>query len=142
MAASLYFKTALVAVGLLAARFMSERQMCDERPCSGRRRDLARHAGIAGVMSAYEVALSASNTDAVMALYTEDGVLMRHTAAVSAAAVRQVYEAEFRAVTPHIKFNIAELVEMSPLHRARSRTSDPISVSRSQCCWPPEQSLS
>ena len=71
-------------------------------------------AGVMGVMSAYEVALSASNTDAVMALYTEDGVLMRHTAAVSAAAVRQVYEAEFRAVTPHIKFNIAELVEMSP----------------------------
>ena len=142
MAASLYFKTALVAVGLLAARFMIERQMCDESHALGDAATAADTAGVMGVMSAYEVALSASNTDAVMALYTEDGVLMRHTAAVSAAAVRQVYEAEFRAVTPHIKFNIAELVEMSPLHRARSRTSDPILVSRSQCCWPPEQSLS
>ena len=80
MAASLYFKTALVAVGLLAARFMIERQMCDESHALGDAATAADTAGVMGVMSAYEVALSASNTDAVMALYTEDGVLMRYTA--------------------------------------------------------------
>jgi hypothetical protein len=115
MPASLYIKSALIAVGLLAtARFMTERQMRDESRAPGDAVTAADTAGIMGVMSAYEVALSASTTDAGYALYVKDGVLMRHTAAVGAAAVRQVYAAGFRAVTLHIKFNIAELVEMSP----------------------------
>ena len=81
MAASLHIKSALVGVGLLAtARFVTVRQIARRKAVPGRCRDRARHAGISGVMSEYEAALNASNADAVMALYTEDGVLMRHTA--------------------------------------------------------------
>jgi uncharacterized protein (TIGR02246 family) len=73
-------------------------------------------AAIEGALSTYEAALNASNTDAVMPLYAEDGVFMPpyRQSVVGAAAVRQAYDAVFKAITLHVKFDIAELVEMSP----------------------------
>ena len=67
-------------------------------------------------MSSYEEALNASNTAAVMPLYTEDGVFMppNSHSAVGKAAVRQAYNAVFKAITLHVKFTIAEVVVMSP----------------------------
>jgi uncharacterized protein (TIGR02246 family) len=67
-------------------------------------------------MSSYEEALNASNTAAVMPLYTEDGVFMppNSHSAVGKAAVRQAYDAVFKAITLHVKFTIAEVVVMSP----------------------------
>jgi uncharacterized protein (TIGR02246 family) len=73
-------------------------------------------AAIRGIMSSYEEALNASNTAAVMPLYTEDGVFMppNSHSAVGKAAVRQAYDAVFKAITLHVKFTIAEVVVMSP----------------------------
>ena len=73
-------------------------------------------AAIRGGMSSYEEALNASNTAAVMPLYTEDGVFMppNNPSAVGKAAVRQAYDAVFKAITLHVKFTIAEVVVMSP----------------------------
>jgi uncharacterized protein (TIGR02246 family) len=73
-------------------------------------------AAIRSVMSSYEEALNASNTAAVMPLYTEDGVFMppNSHSAVGKAAVRQAYDAVFKAITLHVKFTIAEVVVMSP----------------------------
>jgi uncharacterized protein (TIGR02246 family) len=73
-------------------------------------------AAIRSAMSAYEDALNASSTAAVMPLYTQDGVFMppNSHSAVGKAAVRQAYEAVFKAITLSVKFSIAELVVMSP----------------------------
>jgi uncharacterized protein (TIGR02246 family) len=72
-------------------------------------------AAIRGVLSSYEAALNASNTEAVMPLYAEDGVFMapNFQSAIGKAAVRQAYDAVFKAITLKVKFTIAELVMMS-----------------------------
>jgi uncharacterized protein (TIGR02246 family) len=71
---------------------------------------------IRGVMSSYEEALNASNTAAILPLYTEDGVFMPpyNQSAVGKAAVHKAYDAVFEAITLKVKFTIAELVLMSP----------------------------
>jgi uncharacterized protein (TIGR02246 family) len=73
-------------------------------------------AAIRSVMSSYEAALNASNTAAVMPLYTEDGVFMapNFQSAIGKAALRQAYDAVFKAITLRVKFTIDELVVMSP----------------------------
>jgi uncharacterized protein (TIGR02246 family) len=74
------------------------------------------NAAIRDVLSTYEAALNASDTDAVMRLYTEDGVFMPpcSQSAVGKAAVRQAYDAVFEAIKLSVKFNIAEVVEVAP----------------------------
>jgi len=68
------------------------------------------------VMAAYEAALNASDTQAVMPLYAEDGVFMapNNQSAIGKAAVRQAYDAVFKAITLKVKFTIAEVVVMAP----------------------------
>jgi uncharacterized protein (TIGR02246 family) len=72
-------------------------------------------AAIRSVLSSYQDALNASNTEAVMPLYTEDGVFMppNNHSAVGKAAVHQAYDAVFKAITLNVKFTIAELVGLS-----------------------------
>src|SRR6516165_7572614 len=76
----------------------------------------ADEAAIRTVLSSYEDALNASNTEAVMPLYTEDGVFMppNNHSAVGKGAVRQAYDTVFKAITLKVKFTIAELVMLSP----------------------------
>jgi uncharacterized protein (TIGR02246 family) len=76
----------------------------------------ADEAAVRSVLSWYQDALNASNTEAVMPLYTEDGVFMppNNPSAVGKAAVRQAYGVVFKAITLKVKFTVAELVMMSP----------------------------
>jgi uncharacterized protein (TIGR02246 family) len=71
---------------------------------------------IRSALSAYEEALNASNTEAVMPLYADDGVFMppNSPSAVGKAAVREAYDTVFKAITLNVKFTVAELVTMSP----------------------------
>jgi uncharacterized protein (TIGR02246 family) len=71
---------------------------------------------VAEVLRAYEAALNASDTKAVMPLYLRDGVFMpQHSeSAVGEAAIRQAYDAVFKAIKLTVKFATAEIVEMSP----------------------------
>src|SRR6266851_7479205 len=71
---------------------------------------------VAAVLAKYEAALNSSDTEAVMSLYTEDGVFMPPygQSAVGVAAVRKAYDAVFKAITLSVKFNVAEVVEMAP----------------------------
>jgi uncharacterized protein (TIGR02246 family) len=73
-------------------------------------------AAIRAVMSSYEAALNASSTEAAMPLYTEDGVFMapNNQSAVGKRALRQAYDAVFKAITLKVKFTIAELAVMAP----------------------------
>jgi uncharacterized protein (TIGR02246 family) len=75
----------------------------------------ANEQAVADVLTAYSAALNASNTDAVMPLYAEDGVFMPpySASAVGAGAVRKAYEAVFKAIKLTVKFNIVEIVEMN-----------------------------
>jgi uncharacterized protein (TIGR02246 family) len=60
--------------------------------------------------------LNASDTEAVMPLYAEDGVFMPpfSPSAVGAVAVRKAYEAVFNAITLSVKFHVAEIIEIAP----------------------------
>jgi uncharacterized protein (TIGR02246 family) len=70
--------------------------------------------GVTALLAKYNEALNASSTDAVMPLYTEDGVFMPpySQSAVGSAAVRKAYDAVFKAITLNVKFTIAEIVEV------------------------------
>jgi len=75
----------------------------------------ANEKAVAEVLAAYNVALNSSDTNAVMPLYTDDGVFMPpyRPSAVGSAAVRKAYDAVFKAIKLTVKFNVAEIVEMS-----------------------------
>jgi len=70
----------------------------------------------AEVLSAYNQALNSSDTNAVMPLYAQDCVFMPpySPSVVGLADVRKAYDAVFAAIQLTVKFNIAEIVEMSP----------------------------
>jgi len=72
--------------------------------------------GVTALLAKYNEALNASSTDAVMPLYTEDGVFMPpySQSAVGLASVRKAYDAVFNAITLNVKFTIAEIVELGP----------------------------
>lgn len=76
----------------------------------------ANEQAVADVLAAYNAALNSSDTDAVMPLYTEDGVFMPpySPSAVGLAAVRKAYDAVFAAIRLTVKFDVAEIFEMSP----------------------------
>src|SRR3954471_12326658 len=71
---------------------------------------------ILSLLSSYEAALNAANTAAVMPLYAEDAVFLppNKQSAVGAAAVRQAYDAVFKAIKLDLKFTVAEVVQVAP----------------------------
>ena len=71
---------------------------------------------VAETLSVYNQALNSSNTNAVMLLYAQDGVFMPpyRPSAVGSVEVRKAYDAVFAAIRLTVKFNAAEIVEMSP----------------------------
>ena len=75
----------------------------------------ANEQAVAEVLSAYNQALNSSDTNAVMLLYAQDGVFMPpySPSAVGLAEVRKAYDAVFAAIQLTVKFNTAEIVEMS-----------------------------
>jgi uncharacterized protein (TIGR02246 family) len=71
---------------------------------------------VAEVLAAYNAALNSSDTGAVMPLYTDDGVFMPpySQSAVGREAVRKAYDDVFAAIRLTVKFNVAEILELSP----------------------------
>jgi len=76
----------------------------------------ANEKAVAEILAKYQDALNDSDTAAVMRLYADDGVFMPpySQSAIGAAAVRQAYDAVFKAIKLSVKFNVAEVVEMAP----------------------------
>jgi uncharacterized protein (TIGR02246 family) len=76
----------------------------------------ANEQAVAEVLASSNEALNSSDTNAVMPLYMEDGVFMPpySPSAVGFAQVRKAYDDVFAAIRLTVKFNIAEIVEMSP----------------------------
>lgn len=71
---------------------------------------------VVDALSKYQDALNASDTDAVMPLYVDDGVFMPPSSpsAVGRDALRKAYDAVFEAITLNVEFKIAEVVEVGP----------------------------
>lgn len=71
---------------------------------------------VADVLAEYQDALNQSDTDAVMKLYTPDGVFMpQHSpSSVGAEAVRKAYLAVFQTITLKVQFKIAEVMQIAP----------------------------
>jgi uncharacterized protein (TIGR02246 family) len=71
---------------------------------------------VVSALESYNVALNASDSNAVMPLYADDGVFMPpySPSAVGKAAVRKAYDAVFATITLTVKFTVAEVVEMCP----------------------------
>jgi uncharacterized protein (TIGR02246 family) len=107
VATSLYIKSALAAASLLASTaFAAQAQTSAEGS--------AETTAISAAVTSYEAAMNASNTDALVALYAEDGVLMppfTHSV-IGKAAMREAYVAGSKVFALHIKFTI--VVQMAP----------------------------
>ncbi len=71
---------------------------------------------IRAVLARYEQALNASDTDAVMTLYAEDGVFMpqHFPSAVGSSSVRKAYDGVFKAIKLNVTFDIVEVRRLSP----------------------------
>jgi uncharacterized protein (TIGR02246 family) len=71
---------------------------------------------IAAVLAKYQDALNQSSTNAVMKLYTPDGVFMPQNSpsSVGEQAVRKAYDAVFNAIKLNVKFDIAEIHQLAP----------------------------
>jgi uncharacterized protein (TIGR02246 family) len=86
---------------------------------------------VAAVLARYQNALNASDTTAVVPLYAEDGVFMPQLSpsAVGAAALRQAYDAVFRAIRLRVAFQVAEIVVLTPEWAfARTNSSGTVTV--------------
>ena len=72
---------------------------------------------VAEVLAKYQDALNQSDTDAVMKLYAHDGVFMpqNSNSSVGASEVRKAYDAVFKTIKLTVQFNVAEVVEISPI---------------------------
>jgi uncharacterized protein (TIGR02246 family) len=71
---------------------------------------------ITALLGRYSKALNNSDTDAVMELYSADGVFMpqHFPSSVGAAAVRQAYKGVFQSIRLTVKFHIEEVQPVSP----------------------------
>jgi uncharacterized protein (TIGR02246 family) len=86
---------------------------------------------ITALLTSYSEALNGSDTEAVMKLYTEDGVFMpqHFPSSVGAEAVRKAYEAVFHMIRLTVKFQIEEVqLVSSGWAFARTNSAGTVSV--------------
>ena len=70
---------------------------------------------VAAVLMTYQEALNASSTKAVMPLYTADGVFMPQNSpsSIGTEAIREAYDRVFAAITLQVRFEVAEVKQLS-----------------------------
>jgi uncharacterized protein (TIGR02246 family) len=86
---------------------------------------------IEDLLSRYEVALNASDTNKILTLYADDGVFMAQNSPpnVGAAEVRGAYDAVFAAIDLNIEFQTDEIVQLSPQWAfARTRSEGLVTI--------------
>jgi uncharacterized protein (TIGR02246 family) len=94
---------------------------------------------IVDLLTAYEAALNASDTNAVMPLYAEDGVFMPpfSPSAIGTAAVRKAYDQVFQTITLRVKFTVAEVVVVAPEWAfARTNSAGTVTVHATKASGP------
>ncbi|HEY2148876.1 MAG TPA: SgcJ/EcaC family oxidoreductase [Pirellulales bacterium] len=110
-----YLGSLLIVASMLAASAYPV-QLCAQTAMSPAA-TASDEAAIRGVLAGYNAALNGGKTAAVLPLYTDDGVFMPpySQSAVGKDAVRKAYDAVFDELKFNVKFDIAELVVISPL---------------------------
>ena len=103
----------------------------------GVQEEAADRAGIEAVLNAYQAALNAADTSAVLLLYEPDGVFMQPYArsAIGKDAIRRTYDADFASFRLQVNFQLAELQFMSPdwaFVRTNSAGTNTVSASGKQ----------
>jgi uncharacterized protein (TIGR02246 family) len=96
-------------------------------------------AAITDTLRRYEAALNASDTDAVMKLYAEDGVFMpqHFPSAVGAAQMRAAYDGVFSAIRLSVAFDIVEMVPVAEDWAfARTNSAGTVTVLATSDCGP------
>ena len=85
---------------------------------------------IVRLIDAYGHAMSASDVDAVMALYTSDSVFMPSglPTAMGWQAVKKAYEHEFQIIDLDVKAIVDEIVVSSDIAYARTRSAGHLTV--------------
>ena len=94
---------------------------------------------VAAVLAEYQGALNRSDTAAVMAMYAPDGVFMpQHSpSSVGTDAVRSAYAAVFAAITLAVRFDVAEVRQLSPEWvMARTNSAGTVTVHASGASGP------
>ena len=78
--------------------------------------DAAGRPGVEATLNAYQAALNAADTNAVLPLYEPDGVFMQPygPSAIGTDAIRKAYDADFRSFRLRVAFHVAEFRLMSP----------------------------
>ena len=76
----------------------------------------ADRSSLMATLDAYQAALNAADTNAVLPLYEPDGVFMQPygPSAIGTDEIRQTYDADFRMFRLHVTFQVAELQMLSP----------------------------
>ncbi len=82
------------------------------------------------ILDRYEQALNASDVDAVVALYADDGVFMPSSAptAVGIEGVRAAYEHVFTMIKLNIAFTVEEIVADGSIAFARTGSKGSVTV--------------
>ena len=85
---------------------------------------------IQAVLDRYERALNASDVDAVLALYVDDGVFMPSSAPTAAGieSVRASYEYVFTTIKLNIAFTVEEIVADGSIAFARTGSKGSVTV--------------
>lgn len=85
-------------------------------PAATGRPSTAEETDIRAVLASYNAALNGGQTDAVLPLYTPDGIFMAPFAPsfIGRAAVRKAYDGVFKELKFDVSFNIAEVVQLAP----------------------------
>jgi len=110
-----YLGSLLIVASMLAASAYPV-QLCAQTAMSPAA-TASDEAAIRGVLAGYNAALNGGKTAAVLPLYTDDGVFMPpySQSAVGKDAVRKAYDAVFDELKFNVKFDISELVVISPV---------------------------
>jgi uncharacterized protein (TIGR02246 family) len=95
-----------VLFGLLAATMLPPRAHADTQA----------ETVVKAVLSKYQAALNASSTAQVIPLYAEDGIFMWefNPSVIGKENLRRAYDNVFKTISLHVKFQVAEVVQMSP----------------------------
>lgn len=88
-------------------------------------------AAIQNVLSSYETALNAQDTDTIVSLYADDGVFMpQHSQPqIGHASIRAAYDGVFTAITLDISFEVDEIELLSQSWAfARTRSEGTVQI--------------
>ena len=95
---------------------------------------------IQSILSSYEKALNASDVDAVIQLYADDGVFMPSSAptAVGTEGVRAAYGHVFKTIQLKIAFTVNEIVADGSMAFARTASKGTVTVLANHVTAPEE----